>query len=294
MRLRQIEIFHAIYSTGSITNAAKMLHVSQPSVSKVLAHAELQLGFPLFSRVKGRLYPTQEAKVLFGEADKIYQQIHSLKNTVTNINKDGHGTIKLGLTPALGFELLPEVVSQFHQKFPEVNFDLETIHNNAVMQTLLERKCDLAVLFSPPSQPGIAAIELAQSEMVIVYPKSTINTEPKHLSLSDLAGLELINIKDSGPLGNLVWHRLQEQETVLNYKINVQTYFIAARLVAKGCGFCIVDKFTAEGNLVENTAIASFEDPLYFHLSMLHLENRPPSKLESEFIDTLVTVLNHP
>lgn len=47
MRLRHIEIFHAIYTTGSITNAAKLLYVSQPSVSKVLAHAELQLGFQL-------------------------------------------------------------------------------------------------------------------------------------------------------------------------------------------------------------------------------------------------------
>ena len=37
MRLRHIEIFHAIYTTGSITNAAKILHVSQPSVSKVLS-----------------------------------------------------------------------------------------------------------------------------------------------------------------------------------------------------------------------------------------------------------------
>jgi DNA-binding transcriptional LysR family regulator len=57
MRLRHIEIFHAVYTTGSITNAAKLLYVSQPSVSKVLAHAELQLGFQLFKRAKGKLIP---------------------------------------------------------------------------------------------------------------------------------------------------------------------------------------------------------------------------------------------
>jgi len=72
MRLRHIELFHAIYTTGSITNAAKMLHISQPSVSKVLTHAELQLGFHLFERIKGKLIPTKEAEILFGEVDKIY------------------------------------------------------------------------------------------------------------------------------------------------------------------------------------------------------------------------------
>ena len=87
MRLRHIEIFHAIYTTGSITNAAKILHVSQPSVSKVLSHAELQLGFNLFDRVKGRLIPTDEAEMLFDEVDKIYQQMRSIKNTAQNIKK---------------------------------------------------------------------------------------------------------------------------------------------------------------------------------------------------------------
>ena len=48
MRLRHIEIFQAIRQTGSVSAAAQLLHVSQPAVSKVLQHAELQLGFPLF------------------------------------------------------------------------------------------------------------------------------------------------------------------------------------------------------------------------------------------------------
>ena len=98
MRLRHIEVFHAIYTTGSITNAAKILHVSQPSVSKVLTHAELQLGFKLFERVKGRLIPTDEAGMLFDEADKIYQQIRSIKNTAQNIKKSECGRIILGIT----------------------------------------------------------------------------------------------------------------------------------------------------------------------------------------------------
>ena len=57
MRLRHIEIFQAIRQTGSISGAAQLLHVSQPAVTKVLQHAELQLGFPLFLRVRGKLQP---------------------------------------------------------------------------------------------------------------------------------------------------------------------------------------------------------------------------------------------
>ena len=64
MRLRHIEIFDAIWRTGSLTEAAETLHVSQPAASKLLANAEAQLGFKLFERVKGRLRATREAEVL--------------------------------------------------------------------------------------------------------------------------------------------------------------------------------------------------------------------------------------
>ncbi len=56
MRLRHIEVFHAIMQAGTISGAAQLLHISQPAVTKVLQHCELQLGMPLFDRVRGKLH----------------------------------------------------------------------------------------------------------------------------------------------------------------------------------------------------------------------------------------------
>lgn len=75
MRLRHIEIFQAIRQTGSISGAAQLLHVSQPAVTKVLQHAEQQLGFPLFLRVKGKLQATPEALELEHEVDKVSESL---------------------------------------------------------------------------------------------------------------------------------------------------------------------------------------------------------------------------
>ncbi|CAJ3076526.1 LysR family transcriptional regulator [Burkholderia pseudomallei] len=61
LNLRQIEVFRAIMLTGSISGAAKLLHVSQPAVSRLISYAEQRLGLALFERIKGRLYPTPEA-----------------------------------------------------------------------------------------------------------------------------------------------------------------------------------------------------------------------------------------
>jgi len=287
MRLRHIEIFHAIYTTGSITNAAKILHVSQPSVSKVLSHAEMQLGFNLFERVKGRLIPTDEAEMLFDEVDKIYQQMRSIKNTAENIKKSEYGHINLGLTPALGFNAIPNAIAKYHDVHHKVNFNVQTLHNDSVMQALLEHKCDLAILFSPNVIPGVTSIEFAQSELVIVYPKTSFPDCPDKLTLSQLQDFEYIDISESGPLGDLLWTRMMKDNITLESPIKVQTYFIAARLVAQGAGICVVDKFTALGNMSDNIAMASFDPPLNFSVNALHLENRNLSKVTEEFIPFL-------
>lgn len=75
MRLRHIEVFHAVMQAGTISGAAQLLHISQPAVTKVLQHAELQLGMALFDRVRGKLYPTPEANRLFVEIDKLNSEI---------------------------------------------------------------------------------------------------------------------------------------------------------------------------------------------------------------------------
>lgn len=292
MRLRHIEIFHAIYTTGSITNAAKILHVSQPSVSKVLSHAEMQLGFKLFERIKGRLIPTNEAQMLFGEADKIYQQMRSINNTAKNIQKSEYGTISLGLTPALGFDVIPKTIASYHQHYPRVNFNIQTVHNNAVMQALLEHKCDLAILFAPGAMPGVVSTELARAELMIVYPKDSLPGNPKRLTLSQLVQFEFIDISDSGPLGALLWTRMMEEDITLQSTIKVETYFIATRLVAEGAGVCVVDQYTAQGNLSDNMAMASFDPPLYFPINVLSLENRRLSKLAETFVNSLNNVIS--
>ncbi len=69
LNLRQIEVFRAIMITGSISGAARLLSVSQPAISRLLAYTEDRLALRLFERVRGRVQPTPEARRLFQEVD---------------------------------------------------------------------------------------------------------------------------------------------------------------------------------------------------------------------------------
>ena len=70
---------------GTISGAAQLLHISQPAVTKVLQHCELQLGMPLFDRVRGKLYPTPEAQRLFVEVDKLHGDLLAIRRLAASL-----------------------------------------------------------------------------------------------------------------------------------------------------------------------------------------------------------------
>jgi DNA-binding transcriptional LysR family regulator len=107
---------------------------------------------------------------------------------------------------------------------------------------------------------------------------------PEQLSIQQLRDYEYIDISNSGPLAELLCDRMINENVELASFIKVQTYFVAIRLVAKGAGICIVDRFTAEGNSTKNTAIASLDPPLTFTVNALYLEERNLSKVTMDFI----------
>ena len=97
MRLRHIEVFNAVMQTGSVSAAARLINVTQPAVSRTLQHAELQLGFALFERARGRLTPTNEAMALFPHVEKLYEQLDEVQHQLFNLG---------GELSIPGFELL--------------------------------------------------------------------------------------------------------------------------------------------------------------------------------------------
>ncbi|MEH6676907.1 LysR family transcriptional regulator [Phenylobacterium sp.] len=287
MNLRHIEVFHAVYRAGSISAAARALYVSQPSVSKVLKHAEGRLGFPLFRLVKGRLTPTEEAHALFRDVDEIYTKIESLKETTRNLLKGGSAHIGLAVLPSLGLGVAPRAVAQFRKKNPGVTFGLQTLHDEDVLRALYERKADLAVAYDAPRHPRLAHTRIGTGELVVLYRREYLPDAPPRVSLDRFAGHELISLTGSGPVGALYASEVVQGKRSGPEGIVVQTYYVAASLVRHGAGVAIVDEFTARENLGPDLDFRPLEHPVSFGVYCIYLEDRPLSKIAKAFVNTL-------
>src|ERR1700735_2810518 len=118
LNLRQIEAFKAVMEHGTVSAAAAMLHVSQPAMSKLIAHLEADAAMRLFDRVKGRLTPTEQGMRLYAEVDRIFSGVLQVENAVDAIHSQAQGRLAIGVLPALSGAFVQLAVTEFLKLHP--------------------------------------------------------------------------------------------------------------------------------------------------------------------------------
>ena len=112
-------------NTGTITGAANMMAVTQPSVSRLIADLEIGLGFRLFERKGSRLQPTEEALRFYQEVERTFAGIDQLEAVAERIRQEQMGLLNVFSTPALATSLMPKVLKNFHKLYPDTKVRLE-------------------------------------------------------------------------------------------------------------------------------------------------------------------------
>ena len=287
MNLRQIEIFHAVYVSGSITVAARALHVSQAAVSKTLRHAEDQVGFALFRRQKGRLVPTPEAHLLFREVDEVYQRVGSLKLSIKNLRAGGEGRLRLAVLPSLGLAVTPAAIATFRAANPRVTFDVQTLDHADILRCLYERESDLAVGFVAPNHPRLKSMQIGSGELVLLHRQGAFTGSAARTDIRKLGDRDYISLTGSGPIGALLSAELERLNVKVNEIASVRTFYVAAALVRHGVGVSVVDEFTARATMMPDLTYRRLSPRIAFGVHCIWLEEQPPSRVCQRFIAEL-------
>lgn len=291
MRLRHIEVFQAVYSSGSVTRAAEILSVSQPSVSKVLAHAEQQLGYALFDRVRGTLVPTPEAHQLYSHVLNVNHSVDRLRHVAENLRAAEQGRVRIAATPAFGIDILPKAIASYRELHRDTIFSVETLHHDELASALLESRLDVGLAFDPENIPGISGEELGYGNFVVLTPPGMEFGDKTELSMEDLVGHNFINLDKRGPLGRLLSARIESSGATLDTVAYAETYQVAKALVAYGVGVTITDEITANSSGHDDVIVWPLVPGLKFRITALRLDKAPMSMVCRRFVDHLVKCL---
>lgn len=172
LNLNYLRIFLVVYRTRSMTQAAKELHLTQSGVSQQIKSLEETLNITLFDRVNRRIIPTSEAEILYRECSRRLDDLERALRQISNQDKELTGTIKIGLPPIFGQQVLVPMLSNFAAQHPLVNFELTIGLASEMTQHLLKGRLDFAFVDADSADSNLIYQEVAEQSLLMAFPAS--------------------------------------------------------------------------------------------------------------------------
>jgi len=307
LRLRQIEVLHAVLSCGSVTGAAELLNVSQPAVSKTLQQAQRQLGMPLFTRVAGRLQPTAEALALWTEIEQMVRQLGAIQTLADNLHRGQDAVLRVATMVSLSQTLVPVALAALSRQRPRMGMELRALHTSDLLSHLLLRETDVGIDFGGQAHPAVRRTVLVASEHILATPKawlrpSAANIRTRWEEDEELAGQSSLvgrgtpfgrtaRVGRRVSAGELAAHPIIGMDAtdpaapplqaagffgdVNRLRLRAQTRPACLALVEQGVGVGIIDPFTAAAASADKVDLYRLSPPMPLALHALVPRARP-------------------
>lgn len=292
INFRQVEIFFAVMTCGTVTEAARQLGVSQPSVTTTIQQAEKNLGIQLFRRESGRLMPTQEAVTLFEEAERAHEALSAFNSLAARLKVGVGGHVRVASVPSISLELLPDAIAHFLQHHNGFKFSVSTLNTEEILHQLNQKTGAYHVGFSfgEVAEPGFACQSIGKADLLLVHPSGWNVSGDRHVGLEAFKDRPYIAPVDSTPVGQLCNNLLADVEAAPKILARVHTHHLAGRLVQRGLGFAILDSVTVLALLHDQAAdsitVKRIEGNPSIPVTAIHGSRRGLSNPVKLFIDS--------
>ena len=168
MDIRQLQYLLEIEKQGSISRAGEQLHLTQPTLSKMIRNLEEELGLMLFDRSTRKLKATDAGRIVLSHAKSIVNALNDLISALEDLKQIRQGQITLGLPPVIGSSFFPAVISRFLQRYPGIAIQIVEEGGREIENMIVEGNVDLGVVVMPVENPSVAHIPLVSRKIHLV------------------------------------------------------------------------------------------------------------------------------
>lgn len=280
---RQIEVFRAVMTSGSVTAAAALLYTSQPTVSRELARLEQLLGFALFDRVRGRLQPTASALALFDEVQRSYIGLERIAGVAANLGRQDSGQLSLLCLPAFAHALLPGVCRRFRAQHAQVGIAMTPQESPLLEEWLSAQRYDLGLTEHDEAPPGTQLQSQWLADEVCVLPSGHPLLARTVLTPQDFAGQVFVSLSPDDPYRLQLDKVFAEAGVARQMLLETHSAVAVCAMVAAGLGVAIVNPLTALALAGQGVQLRRFAVSVPFRVSVVRPTFRPSSPLTLAF-----------
>ncbi|PVH30236.1 LysR substrate-binding domain-containing protein [Pararhodobacter oceanensis] len=242
--IRQIEAFRAVITLGNMTKAAELLGVSQPAVSRLMADFQDAVGFKLFRRQKGGAEPTEDARRLFEQVDRLFVGLEELNQEVQAIRSVTSGSISIAAMGLYANGVLPDIIARFRQRYPDIAISLDGRSQDRILEWVTSRRADIGVVTLPLATATVDVRALITRPALCVFPADHAFAERKEIHAQDLAEQPFVSFPRGTPFRFEVDTLFDKAGIERQMLTEATTHEAVCNLVAAGLGVSIVSPFS--------------------------------------------------
>lgn len=247
MNYEYYKIFYYVGKHKNITRAAVELYSSQPAVTRVVQNLENELGCRLFIRTKSGVEFTHEGQTLFDYIRIAHSQILKGEEEVSHSISAENGTIYIGTTVTALHGFLFGVLDDFHSKYPNVKFKINTGSSNGTIEKLKTGIYDIAFVSTPcNTSKSISTTVVHSFNDILIAGNSFSELKNKTLSLNDINNYPFVCLRHSMQLRQFIDDIFAENEIALTPDIETDSADLLIPMISHNFGLGFVPQDMAE------------------------------------------------
>jgi DNA-binding transcriptional LysR family regulator len=297
MDFRELQYVVTVAECQNITQAARKLYISQPSLSYSLGQIEKEVGVKLFDRSHQPLTLTEAGRIYVRTAQSILREKTDMKNRIADLKEGASGDVTLGIPSGRAGYMLPPIMNAFRKKYPESEVFLQEAGTEQLMELLKSHKVSFIICPWPAEdQPFQIRKELIYEEEIPLFAgpgafrdNQYADKEKRMVDLKKISMMPFISIKRRHLIHRMVDSIFQEAGINPNLYMEVDSSYDAVLLASCGLGYTFAP---ARTKLILGSQAASFcyrytpEMPCY-SIYVMALEGHYLNKAERCFIDLM-------
>ncbi|MBS6954358.1 MAG: LysR family transcriptional regulator [Enterocloster asparagiformis] len=273
MKINQMEYFAQVCRLGSITRAARELHVSQPSVTAAIHELERELGVSLFSRRNNKLYLTEEGDFVLDRVTDILRDVERLDRDL----KGFVGTknlIRLGVPLQIGACLLPLLFGKFRKLYPEVKLEIQESGAMDIVRALLDDQLDMAIVSIDTSrQWDVNWTPLYESQFCFCVAAGHPLAGRESITFEEACGQPLVAFKEGFYVNERIRQRMEECGVKPELRMRTEQLHTVKNLVVHGgCGAFLLKEAVLSDPLIRPIPM---DPPMTARIGVITRKGRP-------------------
>ena len=286
LRFRQLQAFHAIVETGTVTGAAEQLGISQPGISNLLYQLERQTRLKLFERSKGRLIPTPEAGVLFQEVDTVVRGLDHVAQAVTDLQNKQAGQLQVASQHSMSFGFMPALIARFARTRPDMSISFQAQYSLKIQEWVIAGLFEIGVCEMPLIHDGLEVHPISV-ETRLAMPADSPLAQHEVLTPELLEDVPFIVMGPEHMTHRRTREVFQQAGIPLRTRVHSHLFKNLLSFVQEGMGVSILDPFVLDFEAGGGFVSRPFRPRIMMEMAVITSKSRPLSAVGQEFLALL-------